>query len=448
MKYITVDIGSTFIKAGLFDMATESQVAMVKYPTPPKRDGGSGIYEISAGAFVDVVKGIIRLFCKSHPDTDGILFSTQQHGCVICHPELAEDTYISWQDTRSLRPRKGSSVSYMDELKGIFSREDMEANGVYIKPALALCNLYALFEEGTLSRSKETRIHTLGSYLIEKLTGSKVCHITNAAPMGFADIQKVQWRWDMLERIGLDFIQLPEITSEIEVCGVCQEGGVPIKVFPDVGDVQTSVYGTSAGTGDLVVNIATSGQLIYLTDRFVPGNYEIRPYFDGKYCNVISCMPGGRNFDVQIDYVRDIGEKIFHTSLNRGEVWERIHQLGRSEDVRGLEVDCGFYELPDRLADGNIRHIHHDNLTLQNVIRATAVDFGKTYRRYADYLWRQEEAPGRVYFAGGAVQKNQELQAAIREEMGCETVCGPSDEVFKGMERLLKGYEASLRNNA
>ncbi len=447
MKYITVDIGSTFIKAGLYDAAARQQAAAVKYPTPPRLGGRESlIYENRAGEFVDIVKGIIRLFCKNHPDTKGILLSTQQHGCVICHPRLAEDTYISWQDARSLKPRPGTQTSYMEELKEIFSTEDMENNGVYIKPALALCNLYALFEEGTLPKSPETRVYTLGSYIIEKLTGNSVCHITNAAPMGFADIRQNRWRFDMLERIGLDFIRLPAITCEVESCGVFREDGICLEVLPDMGDVQTSVYGTGAVTGDLIVNIATSGQLIYLTDSFTPGDYEIRPYFDGAYCNVVSRMPGGRNFNVIIDFIRDIGEKIFHTGMERAEVWERIGRTERIGDLKGLEVDCGFYELPHRLADGNIRHIGYGNLTAENVIWATAVDFGRVYRRYADCLRPSGEAAGRVIFAGGALQKNPLLQEAIRRELGGETVCGPADEVFKGMERLIENYVASERS--
>lgn len=442
MKYITVDIGSTFVKAGLFDAESHVQVSSLKLPTPARRSADSHYYENSAGAFVEIVRAIIRQFGAEHPDTRGILLSTQQHGCVLCHPDLPEDIYISWQDTRCLLPRPGSGVSYMDELKGIFPRADMEANGVYIKPALALCNLYALFESGALSRSPKTRVHTLGSYIIEKLTGNSVCHITNAAPMGFADVRTNSWRRDMLDRVGLGFVALPEITHKIECCGVFRECGLCLDVLPDVGDVQTSVHGTNAGTGDLIVNIATSGQVILLTDRFVPGDYEIRPYFDGTYCEVISRMPSGRNFDVIIDFLREAGEKIFHVSLDRGAVWERIHASAPEKCAHGLEVDCGFYELPDRLADGNIRHILRDNLTVENVIWAAAADFAKIYKRYADVLLGDIEQIGRVYFAGGALLKNPLLQEAMREELGREAVCGPRDEVFKGMERLILDYHA------
>lgn len=437
MKFIVVDIGSTYIKAALYDISERVQIEKVKYPTPERRpDPDGSYYENDAEAFVDIVKNLIHYFVFRYPDTEAVLFSTQQHGCVIRHPELAKATYISWQDTRCLKKRCGSGKSYMQELEGIFSRKDMESNGVYIKPALALCNLYALFEEKGLER-ENTVIDTLGSYVVGRLTGNRVCHITNAAPMGFADILTGTWRVDMLARLGMDFISLPEITDELECCGYYKSNGINIAVFPDVGDVQTSVYGTDAANGDLVINIGTSGQMIYITDQFAPGNYEIRPFYEGNYCNIISSMPGGRNFDVQIDYIKDIGHKIFGIDLERGEIWNRVSRLSKTEDTRGLEVDCSFYELPDRLSDGNIRHIDHENLKVENVIRATAVDFGRKYKKYADYLCQQETTQGRIYFTGGAVLKNRELQKAIQQEMGVGNIlCASNDEVFKGMQKL------------
>lgn len=439
MKFITVDIGSTFIKAGVFDVLLKRQLEQKKYHTPARKDHPDGAYyENDAEEFVQIVKRLIHDCCSRYPDAAGLLCSTQQHGCVICHPELPGDTYISWQDTRCLKIRPESGKSYLQELRELFTREDMRANGVYIKPALALCNLYALFDGQKLKRNVETRVYTLGAYIIEKLTGNNICHITNAAPMGFADVLDNTWRYDMLERIGLGFFRLPAITSRMECCGYYEDGAVRLAVFPDVGDVQTCVYGTSAAAGDLVINIGTSGQLIYVTDEYIPGEYEIRPFYDNNFCNVISSMPGGRNFDVQIDYIRDIGEKIFGVRLERGEIWDRIGHMKKDRDAGGLAVDCGFYELPDRLADGSIRHINHENLKLSNVMWATAVDFGKKYKKYADYLWGQDRKKGTVYFAGGALLKNQELQEAIRQELGVgKVVCAPEDEVFKGMERLV-----------
>lgn len=436
---IALDLGSTFIKTAVFDVERQKVLFSEKCHTPDKRPNEDpAVFENDAEAFVDTVKTMIRRCAREVPQLRGLLLSTQQHGCVLCHPQLERDTYISWQDTRclGLDPRTGKS--YLKELQELLPPQVMENTGVPVKPALALCNLYALFQQGGLERREETRVYTLGAYIIERLTGNNVCHITNAAPMGFANILDHTWRRDILARTGLDFIRLPRITAGLECCGVYTDGDLRLEVYPDVGDVQTSVYGTGARSGDMIVNIATSGQLIYISDEYVPGDYEIRPYYDGNYCNVISRMPGGRNFDVQIDYIRDVGEKVFGQSLSREAVWRQVQaRMTGPEEDGGLAVDCSFYELPDRLADGAISHISHVNLTLEHVIAATAQDFGRQYRRFAGTLCDFSKFSGTLYLSGGAILKNTILRQAVTSAMGAErTVAASADEVYGGMFKL------------
>lgn len=76
---------------------------------------------------------------------------------------------------------------------------------------------------------------------------------------------------------------------------------------------------------------------------------------------------------------------------------------------RGWRWTGGFYELPDRLADGSIRHINHDNLKLKNVMWATALDFGRKYREFADYLSGQEAREENHIFYRGSNPEKQEI---------------------------------------
>lgn len=438
MYMIAVDIGSTYVKAALCDMEGGKLEQELKFPTPGRLENPDAqIYENRAGDFVEITEAIIQTFAKRYRDICGILFSTQMHGCVLSHPDLEQDRYISWQDARCLNQNPDTGESYLDMLHKRLNLGQMEGTGVCLKPALALCNLFTLFESGGLKKNPAARADTLGSYLIARLTGRHICHITNAAPMGFADIRDGQWKKEILEAAGLDFLQLPEIVSDLSCCGYYRKNGMNLSVFPDIGDVQASVFGSGAQSGDLVVNIATAGQLILVQDQFCPGNYEIRPYFDGKYCNVISRMPAGRNLDVQIDYMAEIGEKIFDQRMTRAQIWNRLHGFCQEADTQGLEVDVSFYELPDQLADGGIFHINRSNLTIQNVINAARKDFGRIYKNYAQHLLANGVFSGRLIFAGGAVLKNQELREAITAAMGAKHVLlAPEDEVYVGMLRL------------
>ena len=440
MNFIAVDIGSTFIKAAIYDLTYNKVVFTQKVHTPAKLESADPHrFEVDAGEIVAVITGIIDKCMAISVDIGGILFSTQQHGCVLHHPQRRRDTYISWQDTRCLELDPATGISYMDELSRILPPEIMERTGVPVKPALALCNLYTLFAQEQLSRQGDIRLYTLGSYVIEKLTGRNICHITNAAPMGFVNLLEKCWDADILKRTGLDFLRLPELTAEIRCCGTYRTPGFALPVYPDLGDVQTSVYGTGAADGDMIVNIGTSGQLIMIRGDYEPGDYEIRPYYDGNFCYVVSRMPGGRNFDVQIDYMRRIGEKIFCISLTKEEIWSRVESNCSFSQTGGLEVDCSFYEIPDRLADGKILHINHANFTPDNVMAATAEDYGRVYRKYSAIIHKGRPFEGTLYFSGGAVLKNAFLKEAITRAMEApRVVSAQQDEVYGGMFRLAK----------
>ena len=441
MNFIAVDIGSTFIKAAIYDLTYDKVVFTQKIHTPAKLESPDPHrFEVDAEEIVTAILGIIAKCTAISTDVAGILFSTQQHGCVLHHPQRERDVYVSWQDTRCLKTNPETGISYMEELQRILPPAVMQRTGVPVKPALALCNLYAMFKEEGLSKEGDIRLYTLGSYVIEKLTGNNICHITNAAPMGFVNLPEKAWDRNVLARAGLDFLRLPELMADIRCCGVYRAPGIELPVYPDLGDVQTSVYGTGAASGDMIVNIGTSGQLIMIRDEYDPGDYEIRPYYDGNYCYVVSRMPGGRNFDVMIDFMCGIGEKIFGVLLSREEIWQRIEKDGLfAEDAGGLSVDCSFYEIPDKLADGSIQHITRSNFTPENVLTATAEDYGRMYARFSEIIRKGRKFEGTLYFSGGAVLKNQFLKAAITKAMGIEkVVSAKKDEVYGGMFRLAK----------
>ncbi|MDO5377302.1 MAG: FGGY family carbohydrate kinase, partial [Clostridia bacterium] len=330
------------------------------------------------------------------------------------------------------------------------SLEEMRPTGVYLKPALGLCNLYALIRERGGKPAEGARLYTLGSYLIEKLTGRNVCHITNAAPIGLADVFQGGWHRPLIEKIGFSGIDFPEMATKMEVCGYYETNGQRIAVYPDVGDVQASVCGSGAGAGDVVVNMGTAGQVVMLhaaagIGRGDPRYYEIRPYFDGLYCHTISRMPSGRNLDVLVELVRQIGESVFGQKVSLAEVWQRLGSCGQSADSHGLSVDTSFYETPEHLADGAIEHIHRANFTLENLFSAAYADIGRVY---AGYIHMMEEAVGqkakRLVFCGGAVRANPLIRSAIEEAAGLRGVLSVSgDEVHEGLMKIACEIESA-----
>lgn len=434
MKYIGIDLGSSFVKAVLLDLCTQKTVSGKKCQSPKKKKNANpNIYEVSACELVHIVRAMIDEYTKVYSDIEGIIISTQMHGFVYSVLEQP-DIYVSWQDMRCMDLMPGKKVSYLEWMEDTIPPEQMKNNGVYIKPSLGVCNLYTLLEQKRLSRNGT--LYTLGSYVIHALTGNNICHISNAAPLGLADVAHHCWDEVMLERMELQEIQLPQLAkTDYEVCGTYHSNGVELKVYPDYGDMQVAVLGSCIGEGDVTVNIATGAQVIRYAKEYVPGAYEIRPYFEKSYLNTISNMPAGRNLDVLVNFLRETIEQLTGQRVDVQDVWRRVHEMKLVKESE-LKVETSFYKNPYFPDGGAIKGINHDNLHLETLFQSAFEDMANTYWKYIKMLGNPEEIY-RIVCAGGVSWKTPELYQMIGQVTGkhCELSPMP-DEALSGMCQL------------
>jgi sugar (pentulose or hexulose) kinase len=439
MYFIAVDLGSSYLKFALLNLDNGEIVEKTKTSPPHKNlHDNERIFEIDGDILFRTVKERIDYYCCHYAGIEGILFSTQMHGCVLEDKISGHTVYISWQDTRCLCMRPGFANSYLEHLAEVFPLDTMRGTGVEIKPALALCNLFALKSEKGLCFDEGCwELYTLGSWFIYRLTGQNICHITNAAPTGMADVVKNTWRCDIIEKAGFSEIKFPKIVDDLKVCGVYRNGSVSIPVYPDVGDQQVSVLGSGATTGDVVANIGTAGQVILINPDFSPGSYEIRPYFEGLYNYVISRMPAGRNFDVPVEFIREIGRTVFDKSVSKEYVWSQLGGALTLQDTQGFEADISFYETPEKLASGNFAYINHYNFTLNNLFSSLLHDLARIYARQISILTTGRTISNRLYFCGGMTHNHPIVMEAVEKETSLKAIPSrSSDEVLDGMFRL------------
>ncbi len=443
MFYLAIDLGSSYIKSALINPENGEILERNRVSVDGKLHSSNElVYEISMRIIMDTVLSLIERYKTICKTLKGIVLSTQMHGFVLSDNTYGEDIYISWQDARCLGIMPGKGESYLDHMKHLFSQEKMRTTGVYLKPALGMCNLYALMHERKFVTGRDAEIYTLGSYIIAKLTGSNICHITNAAPLGLVDIEKKVWRDDLIRECGFIKLRFPALTADLGVCGYYDLDGDRIPVYPDVGDMQCAALGSYAKEGDVIVNMATAGQIIRIsesadTGSADPGYYEIRPYFNGGFCHVISRMPGGRNLDVLIDFIRGAGRRIFAMDLPRDEVWELFLEGFRYVEDPGILVDVSYYELPEKLSDGAITGIDRSNFTLDNLMSAAFNDIGKVYGHYLRILSAGRIPASRIVFSGGAIRNNPILQQIIVKETGLPGRVSPiEDEVLSGLSQI------------
>ena len=434
MKYIAIDIGSSFVKSALLDPRTCQVVSQRKFPAPAKLPHSNrNLFEIPANQLFETVRELIEYYAREDCEASAVLLSTQMHGFVYQTPGR-EDLYISWQDMRCLDPLC-KDKNAMEILSERFSRETMRDCGVYMKPSLGLCNLYALLNSDT-SIPRDGKLFTIGSYITYRLTGNNVCHMSNAAPLGIADARRSRWRYDILEQAGLESICLPEIArSDFAPSGVYRFGGREILIYPDFGDQQVSILGSMAGSREAVINIATGSQVSITTDSFTPGDYETRPYFEGRYINTISNMPAGRNLDVLIRFLCDAVSRITGQNLDTEAIWRGIGDIPILAGD-GIRVNMGFYSTPENLDGGAIYGIAPQNLTLSSLFSAALEDMAGTYWRNIDRL-RGKMPIDSLVCAGGVSWKSPSLIRTIERvsRRACRLSPVP-DESLAGLLRI------------
>ncbi|MDO5352622.1 MAG: FGGY family carbohydrate kinase, partial [Succinatimonas sp.] len=99
--FLAVDIGSSFVKAALFDLDKDSILEQIKLHSPTKdKVDDQNKYEVKVSLYLDLVKQVLETFTSKYKDIKGLLLSTQQHGFVYDYGE--ECKYISWQDQRCI----------------------------------------------------------------------------------------------------------------------------------------------------------------------------------------------------------------------------------------------------------------------------------------------------------------------------------------------------------
>ncbi|MCC8191187.1 MAG: hypothetical protein LIP77_11240, partial [Planctomycetes bacterium] len=398
MKYLAIDIGSSFGKCAVLDLQKCRLAASEKRPTPDRLPAANPRhFENDAAAFVNLVAELTEKYTARFADIQGLLLSTQMHGFVYAVPGRPP-TYTSWQDLRCLDAGPDGE-SYLHRLEQRVPPAEMVHNGVYLKPSLGLCNLYAMLEDQP-EVPRDGTLFTLGSFIIAALTGRNACHITNAAPLGLVDIIRREWDRPRLAALGLDRITLPELVrDDFRPCGHCRVHGRELPVFPDWGDQQMAVLGCLAGPRDAIINIATGAQVVLPTDDFRPGPYEIRPFFENGYFRTISNMPAGRGLDVLISPFRQAAAAVAGRAVGMDEIWRAVTD-GFVLDANGITVDMGIYPVSGKLDGGGIAGIRPDNFSLATLFSAAYLDMAATYWHHIQIL-EPADRIARLVCAGG-----------------------------------------------
>jgi sugar (pentulose or hexulose) kinase len=318
MSALIIDVGSTSIKAsGLEEM-----------PTPTPFPTAAGRHETNPMAYLDAVQSLI----SAAGEVSAVAFSTQMHGVLLTDSSNKPvSPFLSWQDERAL---EGALLTTVAGAAAAIS-------GIPPRAGIGAATLARYLEENPLPGG---RIHTIGSFLISRLGGPYVTHVTNAAPLGLVDLSTGQWSAELIAAYGLSAFELPTIVSGYESLGS--------GLYPDLGDHQASVLGSGLEDDEFAVSLGTAGIGARLSSSpAAPAGVEVRPYVDGRFLHVRSRQSGGRLaaqfFAAFVDLARvagrDVGEAAFWDDVSGqpGGLWGGVVERFLDQYVEGYRAVMG-----------------------------------------------------------------------------------------------------------
>ena len=190
-----------------------------------------------------------------------------------------------------------------------------------------------------------------------------------------------------------------------------------------VGDYHCSQVGAFLDEGELSVNVSTGSAVIRLADGCESGDFQTRPWFDGRYLKTITHIPGGRALNALVRLLSELAES---QGLKLHDPWDHILAEAERVSATDLQVNPAFYfgSMGDR---GSIHHLREENMTLGHLFRAAFAGMADNYAQCAARISPQRDWQ-RIVFSGGVALKTALLRHLICERLGREHRLAPSDE--------------------
>ncbi len=227
--YIGIDLGSTNIKAALYDR-NFSLVSRLSKPVEYLREGG--VVEFDAAAYCEDLVVLLKQLVKDAKEpVRQLAFTGQAESLVVVGKDgKPMMNAISWMDERSTEQCKVLDKQFPPE--AVRSVTGQQA----VLPTWPATKILWLKENRQSIYEGAETFMLLKDYVVFYLTGRKLADMSIATFSLYFDIyNKCYWR-QMLSAIGIDESRLPPLAEPCSVAG---------KLLPELG------------LGDAVVNIGT-----------------------------------------------------------------------------------------------------------------------------------------------------------------------------------------------
>lgn len=424
MTYLAIDLGTSFLKGAVLDLDTHQHAHVRRQPFPAALpDRPTYFYEVDPAAIVDAATALIEELLPHAPNCRGVVLCTQMHGLVLATPEgQARSNAITWQDQRVLTPHPSGDGTYFDQLKALISDDEVAELGRELQISRPLAYLYWMAQTGNLPDEPVVPL-AIADYVIAHLSGTiPPVEPTNAGAYGAFNLGTGDWHWPILERLGLQQLQWPQVQSFGPAVAEITVAGQTLPWYAPVGDHQCAIVGALLGEDELSLNISTGSQVGLLTNQWTPGNYQTRPFFTGRYLNTVTGIPAGRALNHLVDLIAEWGQAQGVTA----DPWTYISEATAAVAAGDLDVSLAFFDSLGG-SSGHIANIREDNLSVGQLFYGAFTDMAANYSQAAQRI-APEQPWQRLVYSGGLAQKIPTLRKLINAHFGVSDRLAPSTE--------------------
>jgi sugar (pentulose or hexulose) kinase len=424
VSFIGIDLGTSFIKIAVMDLDSYSLQRVRRIPFPEPIAGLDPLKcEFDPEDVLSAVRELLAEISDLSQEIEGVVMCTQMSCLVMMDGEgKVRSNCIGWRDQRALETHPSNAGSYYEVLQARITKQQRRELGNELPPGAPICFLFWMAEQHKLESGLVPV--SLADFVLSVLCDSKPSvDCTNAMAYELLNLTTLQWHSELIWELALDELQWPPIRAHGAIVGKIQIGNKNVPCYTAVGDYQCALAGALLDEKELSLNISTGSQVSRLTGKLALGNYQTRPFFDGKFTNTISHLPAGRSLNVLVDLITEIPRA---QQLEFSDPWGYIAKVSEQSGDSDLKVNLGFFPGP-RGNRGGISNIREQNLTVGSLFRAAFENMAENYSECAGQIW-PDRSWQNVVFSGGLIRKNELLRKIIQQKLNTPYRLCPLEE--------------------
>ena len=445
MPFIGIDLGTSYLKGAVLDPEQCRVERILRRPFPAPVSGGAARrMEIDPATIVAVTAALIAELAPPAAPCDGLVVCGQMSSLVLTDARgAARSNCIGWRDQRALEPHPDGTGSYFDRLFARITAAQRQEMGSELKAGGPAAFLFWLKERGELAPGLIPV--SLGDFVAGALCGeAPSSEATNGAAFDLLNLRSMDWDRGAIEALGLERLCFPPIRRLGEIWGWMETPAGRIPCFSPIGDYQCALAGALLEEDEISLNLSTGSQVGRLTPAFTPGGYQTRPFFDGRFANVVTHLPAGRSLDVLVNLLTELCRE---QGVPVADPWSYIARAVEMADGTDLRVDTGFFPGPCG-GNGRIENIHEHNLSVGSLFRAAFENMAQNYAAQSRRIW-PEGGWRAVVFSGGLAHKLPALREIVAAHMpGGWRLSPMAEDTMLGLlavARVCAGQSGSMR---